>query len=612
MTIKKNPKVYGVPQKGVKQKFSVEGSLPVAIKMAGKKFVYWGKDNKFSNKLLTLYQTSTKHNAIINGKVNYIAGNGWQVSDDIQDIDKAKALQFIESPNRYETLNDLSKKYITDYEIFNGIALELVFNANYQLAEFCQVDFGSVRVNEDQTEAYIIEHELGGQEKIVETYKIFSPEEENVIGKRLFYYREYSPSTKYYTKPTYIGALGYIEVDARIENFHKENLKYGFLGAYLFEFNNGVPTDEEQRDIKDRIITQLGGDQGERIVVVFNDRPEVALKMSPLDSGNSIDQFNSLNEQVKEEIFVSHRVTSPMLFGIRTEGSLGGRTEIIEAYEIFKEVYVNDRIQTVERIINYLFELSGGKGVLTIIPKPPIPERLTEQTLTTILTKNELRELAGYPPLEEPNPVQMSSQTNDEKEFALFQKFGVPASDFFEIRKRPMQFSYLSHEAEQKFASQYADLDTAILQLLQETPTLTAKDIATELAMPEETISERITYMVNEGLIKITGALKELGESGKAMIETRKPQPLVQVMYKYDVAPQFGPKKLLPTSRDFCVNMIGLNRYYSREDIDEISNIMGYSVWERRGGWYHAPDGRDLPSCRHIWNQVLVKPKRNG
>jgi hypothetical protein len=81
-------------------------------------------------------------------------------------------------------------------------------------------------------------------------------------------------------------------------------------------------------------------------------------------------------------------------------------------------------------------------------------------------------------------------------------------------------------------------------------------------------------------------------------------------MYKYDVLPEYGPDKLIPGSREFCVRMIELSRYYTRKDINRISSIMGYSVWERKGGWYTKPGtNTHYPSCRHTWMQVLVKPK---
>jgi hypothetical protein len=59
------------------------------------------------------------------------------------------------------------------------------------------------------------------------------------------------------------------------------------------------------------------------------------------------------------------------------------------------------------------------------------------------------------------------------------------------------------------------------------------------------------------------------------------------------------------------LDLAGQGKVYTREDIDGISAIMGYSVWNRRGGWYHTPSGVNRPQCRHVWEQQLVIKKGN-
>jgi hypothetical protein len=441
----------------------------------------------------------------------------------------------------------------------------------------------------------------------------FDPEKR--LGKQLFYYCSYAPSVRYYPIPEYLGALAYIETDARIANYHVNNLRNGFLGGFLFNFNNGVPSDEEQREIKRQLQKQLKGDDGERIVVNFNDSAETGLKIEPLNANDLDKQFNILNETIQQEIFVAHRVTSPMLFGVRVSGQLGGRSELVEAYELFKAVYINDRVQKLEKVFNYIFSFNG-LGVLEIEPTEPITERLTEQSLLQIMTKDELREKAGLPPLaevtvtEQPQSFTHHDFRKEKEELALFQKFGRDASEFVEITRRPMRYGFELQE--QEFASEYAELDADILKLIEKDPAITSDKLAEKLGKPIELISERISALIEAKAINIRGALKELGESAKDFIKPRNPEgePLVQVMYKYDVLPEFGPQKLIPGSREFCSKMIELGRYYTRQDINQISDIMGYSVWERKGGWYTKPGtNQHYPTCRHTWMQTLVKPK---
>lgn len=51
-------------------------------------------------------------------------------------------------------------------------------------------------------------------------------------------------------------------------------------------------------------------------------------------------------------------------------------------------------------------------------------------------------------------------------------------------------------------------------------------------------------------------------------------------------------------SRPFCKKLMELNRLYTRKDIEDISQRLGYSVWDTKG----------VDGCRHRWvSQTVVK-----
>lgn len=615
MTARREKKKYGLPKSGIVIKQDFESKLPEYKVVNGKDYVMYGENNRYPDYLLEMYQRSAKHNAIVNGKVNYITGKGFTYdATKVQGEQLAELNKLMDNPNPYDDLNDILYKTALDFEIFNGFALEIVWNLQGRISQIAHKNFGNIRRSPEGDKFWYADEwkEFGEPEGLC-TYEPFNPEKR--LGKQLYYYCSYAPSVRYYPVPEYLGALAYIETDARIANYHVNNLRNGFLGGFLFNFNNGVPSDEEQREIKKQLLRQMKGDDGERIVVNFNDTQDTGLKIEPLNANDLDKQFNILNETIQTEIFVAHRVTSPMLFGVRVSGQLGGRSELIEAYELFKAVYVNDRVQKLERVFNYLFSFNG-LAVLEIEPTDPITERLSENSLVQIMTKNELREKAGLPPIEEVDPAKEAQNFNhvefrkEKQELELFQKFGVDSSSFIELKSRAMRYGF--ELMEQEFASEYAELDAEILKLIEKDPAITSDAIAQKTGQSIDLISSRISALIEAKAINIRGALKELGESAKDFIKPRNPDgvPLVQVMYKYDVLPEYGPKKLINGSREFCVKMIELGRYYTREDINQISQIMGYSVWERKGGWYTKPGTEQhYPSCRHTWMQVLVKPK---
>ena len=83
-----------------------------------------------------------------------------------------------------------------------------------------------------------------------------------------------------------------------------------------------------------------------------NERESIVSNIQPSDFDK---QFDILNKTVQQEIFVGHKVNSPMLFGVRVEGQLGGRSEMIEAYEMFQQAYVEPRQQKMDEQLTYLF-----------------------------------------------------------------------------------------------------------------------------------------------------------------------------------------------------------------------------------------------------------------
>ena len=44
--------------------------------------------------------------------------------------------------------------------------------------------------------------------------------------------------------------------------------------------------------------------------------------------------------QVEQTILTAHRITSPMILGIKTEGQLGGRSEILDSYQLFLQTVI--------------------------------------------------------------------------------------------------------------------------------------------------------------------------------------------------------------------------------------------------------------------------------
>ena len=129
--------------------------IPDFKQVRGKDWIYWGEDNCYPDYLIDLYMRSSTHNAIVTGKVNYILGNGWKADKAGSTVNNQAILNaFINKINPYETLSELCEAVILDFEIFNGIALEVIWNKGGKEFDLFHVPFNKIRTNEDQSKYY--------------------------------------------------------------------------------------------------------------------------------------------------------------------------------------------------------------------------------------------------------------------------------------------------------------------------------------------------------------------------------------------------------------------------------------------------------------------------
>ena len=698
----------------IKQSFTqwlgIEHKVPVMLENKAGKYITYGAFNEYPYYLLDNYRRSSKHNAIVNGKVNYIVGGGWQPGEKMTVEQQARYAKFFDGLSEHDDLNDITEKLVLDLEIFNGFAVCVHWNKMGTIAKMEHVPFEKIRVDKDermfQVADWYDDAMVQLYPKIGDVEKIPAFDADNRIGKQLFYYRVYAAGVKSYPLPEYIGGNAWIEADVQVANFHNNNLRNNFWGGYLINFNNGIPTPEEQGDIERQIKRKFSGtDNAGRFVVTFNDDVSKAPTLEPLTPSDMDKQFEILNKAIQSEIFISHRVVNPMLFGVKTEGQLGGRQELVEAYELFKATYVNDRVRKVERMMNYLGSFNGVEG-MELIPVEPITERLSEQALLTIMTPEELREKAGLPALEKqpadvvgPNPqpdeqpqtpammgndnikklsgreyqnlmrivrhyaqekitLEMArtmlsagfgltpeevntllgvqeqafsepqwgeEDTEDygwgEEEFKVLEvvasKFGSSADDYVVMHSKPMRFDAdLDDQVRQAFAElgeEEKELDKKIEAYRKKNRDASVEEMAKEFGVSKAKIAKRVAYLINKDRYPIARAADQIVEKNLPKGVKEVAEPVLEVRYKYAWAAGFSDKDK-KTSREFCKVMMDLadqGKVYTRDDINGISSIMGYSVWNRRGGWYHTASGVNRPQCRHVWEQQIVIRKGN-
>lgn len=207
-------------------------------------------------------------------------------------------------------------------------------------------------------------------------------------------------------------------------------------------------------------------------------------------------------------------------------------------------------------------------------------------------------------------PAQFSDE-DDEKAIMLFAEYGTPRAGHVVLKSRRAKFTAdtdteVMEHAFLSFAdSEITALQAAILDLISKDKYITAEALAQTIKAPLAEVTAALGTLVKSGAIevsskagteerKLTAPLKELQEGTKTKVQA------YRVKYSYE-----GPQD--SRNRPFCAKLMELDRLYTRKEIETISERLGYSVWDRRGGWYTTP-GTDThrPYCRHNWMSNVV------
>lgn len=639
----------------------------------GRNYVEFGDRNNYSNYLISLFGESPKHGAIVKGKVNYIFGKGFE------DIQK-------KANSQGETWNQILKRSILDDELHGGFYLQVLWNALGNIAEVYHIEFQKVRASKDLKKFYIKDDwTLSDFKEKAREYPAFNLNDNT--GVQILFVKQYNPKSDIYPLPSYFQGLNYIESDIQVSRHILGNAKHNFVATKLINFNNGLPQEEEQEEVERDLKRKFANHDGDRVVIAFNPSKENAVDIIDLgETSLTKEDFTNINNLIQQEIFACHQVTSPTLFGIKTEGQLGARNEIRDAYQIFQNTYVNERQQEHEQTFTKIMNLAGIPGEHTIIPVEPLSFEFSEAVLSANMTREEIREKLGLKtemtapastdnttavaqPMQANDSIknlsgrqyqnvmrivrQFSSGKINKQQASLMLKSGFGFTDadvntFLGIDEDPAnEFEAFAQTQDEillnEFAScgdhvndfdvvdtfeaknfeQFADaeinkLKANVLDLISKDKRVTPETMAIVLGKDVSTINTALKALQAEGYLSVIGKAISILNPKYSPIVRELLQPLrtipggdktttTEVLLRYTYS---GPRD--DKNRPFCARMLQLadTKLWSRADIENISERLGYSVWDRRGGWFTEPNGNHRPYCRHRWDVKIVTRKK--
>ncbi len=572
-----------------------ESKLPKFKENKNKGIVTYGEKNDFPDTLLEFYNRSPKHGAIVRQKARFVAGEETLVDGN------PSAVKVIDYVNPYEGIQEFKNKLALDYELFNGFAYEVHYNKVGQISALYHVDFSNVRTLDHEIYMWAEDWKKAKHEDM-KHYAPFNPNKAQPMEVQLFYFREYAPALGVYPLPPYQHCLQYIEIDVEIANFHNNNIRNGFANGTLVQLFKGQPTEEIAYNFERKFKQKTTGtDNAGGVLIQFNEMNEKSAEIAHLQPSDMDKQFLQLNETVQDEIFIGHNFPK-ILLGYATEGALGQRNEMIEAYELFHKSYVNKRQVKLDTCLENTLEYVYPGIELDTKDSDFLGVDYVALYQFGIVSREEAREALGL----QNTTIQAQKFDSHTCEFhkwsdndlSVFAKFGADESEFEEVK--------LTFELTTK--------EKRVLAVVNSDEKATLKDISTATKIGEEEVIKILKTLQDSGKINWTNNAIKITDIGRGEIADTE-LPKLELRYKYDLDPDALPLQPGGKSREFCLRMVDMGKLYTREEIDQMSAILGYSVWLRRGGWYTVPNTDPplhIPHCRHEWKQRIVRRKSNG
>lgn len=147
----------------------------------------------------------------------------------------------------------------------------------------------------------------------------------------IYVIQPYVSGFDYYSPIDYSGSLPYALLEEKIGDYQINDVENGFSGTKVINFNNGVPSEEMRDKMKRDVMNKLTGARGEKVIIAFNANAESKTTVEDLPLNDAPAHYEYLSKECFDKLIVGHRVTSPMLLGIRTgDGGLGNNADEIK------------------------------------------------------------------------------------------------------------------------------------------------------------------------------------------------------------------------------------------------------------------------------------------
>jgi hypothetical protein len=520
-------------------------------------YIEYGHDNNYFQYLIDRFLYSTSNGAIITGITNMIYGKG------------LGALDANRKPNEYAQMMsiikpDCLKKVALERKLLGMAAMQVVMEKNLvkSISHFPMHTLRAEKCNDKgEIENWYYFPDWTKKKPSEEPKKIPAFGFGNGNEVEIYIIKPYVSGFHYYTPIDYSGALPYAYLEETIGDYLINDIANGFSGTKVINFNNGIPSEEMRDRIKRDVLSKVTGAQGEKVIIAFNANAESKTTVDDLPLTDAPAHYEYLSKECFEKLIVGHRVTSPMLLGVRTgDGGLGNNAdEIKTATLLFDNIVIKPYQEEICTALDTILAVNSIS--LKLYFRTIQPLEFTDLENTT--TQEQVAEETGLS-----SHTCLSEDFTDEEGEALFDSLaGETIDDEWELVDK----------------REYSDSNVSI------------EEWANSKIKAKQTLFEKLADVIKSN------------PSAKSSLDKK----TFKVRYEY------AEKYSKSNSRKFCKSMMGRTAsgvVYRKEDIDQASFIGVNNSFGHKGQNYSLFKFKGGINCSHVWNENLyrLKTKTDG
>ena len=347
--------------------------MPQAIEEKNKEYVAYGEDNNYFAFLIQQYLQSATNNAAIKSISDLIYGQGLCIDGLEKDSKEVKEIKKL--VNHREL-----KKIILERKMLGMAAMQVIYSKagnNRKVVGIKHFPIHTLRPERMNAEGIIENyyyHPNWVDKSPSDTLKKIPTFGNSTEAIELFILKPYISGYSYFSPVGYSGALPYCELENEISDYLLNEAKNSFSGTKVINFNNGVPSNTEREAISNDVKQKLTGARGQKVIVAFNENADSKATVEDISLNDAPAHYEYLANEAMHKILVGHRVTSPMLLGIKDGGNglASNSDEIMVASQLFNSTVIANFQGEILDALEEVLELNGEVPELYFITSQPV------------------------------------------------------------------------------------------------------------------------------------------------------------------------------------------------------------------------------------------------